>query len=455
MASVPNAKRRSKREPSAREEAIRHLIRIDKTGAFVGLGRGGAPESFDMRHERAVTEYVAGVTRWRRWLDFLIQHFYKGKAAKMELALRQVLRLALYDLLVLETPPHAALNEAVGLAKRLVRPRAGALVNGILRAVLRQQASLPIPNSGNRIDDLATLHSHPTWMVKRWIDRLGEEDAIRLLHWNNARPDYSLRVNTLQKTTEQLQRQLDHLEIPWEESVFLDEFVRVRKLQAVLRGNLINENWCAVQDESSGLIVRLLDPIPGSTMIDACAAPGGKTLFAAERMQNSGHILAYDIHDGRLNRLTSMVELRGVTSVRTEAVDLRELAQRDDAPLADFVLLDAPCSGLGVLAKRADLRWNRSPEDLHRLGALQDELLNAASNLVRPGGVLVYSTCTIAPEENQHRVEAFLARSSSFQLESGLDRLPPQVVTPEGFLITLPHQHRMDGVFGARLRRIS
>ena len=407
----------------------------------------------DARERRQAREYVAGVTRWRRWLDFLLAQFYRGDVAAMEPVLRQILRVGLYDVLFLRTPPHAALNEAVELAKRLVRPGAGRLVNGVLRSVLRRQGDLPKPDTGDAARDLAIRHAHPTWMVRRWLARFGPEETLALLEWNNARPVYGLRANPLQTSAEAFREGLTKEGVAWEPSPYLDDFVRVPQLQGVIRSEMLPKGRWAVQDESAGLVVRLLDPQPGETVLDVCAAPGGKALYAAQRMENRGRLLASDVHAGRLELVRHGAKEADVSIIETSEADVRDLAARDDPPQGDRVLLDAPCSGLGVLAKRADLRWRRTSEEIGELTRLQDDLLDAAARLVRSGGLLVYGTCTIEPEENAERVEAFLARHPDFALETAKGLVPDAMVTPEGYYATLPHRHGVDGAFGARLRR--
>ena len=451
QAKIQNLKSRI---PNARQRAVEQLNRIDIGGAFVGLvGEEDFAEVIDARAERQAMDYIAGVTRWRRYLDFIIRRFYKGKFKKMEPALKQILRVGLYDVLMLETPPHAALNEAVDLAKRMVRPGAGGLVNGLLRSVVRQKDHLPVPDTGDPADDLAIRHSHPTWIAQRWLSRFGLDETEALLRYNNTRPLYGLRPTIFKISPGDFKRMLDEAAVEWEASAYLDDFVRVRRLQAVLRAGWIAEGLCAVQDESAGLVVRLLDPQPGETLVDACAAPGGKALYAAARMRNQGRLVAVDIHPGRLRLVETAAAAQGITILQSRAADLRDFTRPDDRPQADRVLLDAPCSGLGVLAKRADLRWHRAAEEIAALTTLQDQLLDAAARLVRPGGLLVYSTCTIEPEENQQRVEAFLERHAAFRSEPATGFVPEAVVTSEGYLATLPHRHHVDGAFGARLRR--
>jgi 16S rRNA (cytosine967-C5)-methyltransferase len=438
-------------DPTARTIALDRLLLIETEGAYVGHLGGG--ETDDAREQRQASEYVAGVTRQRRWLDFLLAHYYHGDLAQMEPALRQVLRLGLYDVLFLHTPPHAAVHEAVELAKRRVRPKAGALVNGVLRAVLRGLADLPEPDTGDAVRDLAIRTSHPTWIARRWLARYGEAGARALLDLANARPTYALRVNTLRTSPEAFRALLDDFDADWEPSAFLDDFVRVEQLQPVLRAGLLDEGLCAVQDEAAALVVRVLDPQPGETVLDVAAAPGGKALYAAIRMRDAGRVLAFDVHPARAELVREAAAAHGLASVEVDVADLRELAERPDRPAGDRVLLDVPCSGLGVLAKRADLRWRRTPDEIAELVGLQDELLDAATTLVRPAGLLVYSTCTTEPEENAERVEAFLARHPEFALERADGFVPAEFVTGEGYFAALPHLHGTDGAFAARLRR--
>ena len=439
---------------SNRQAALQQLERIERDQAYVGQLTTDVGGALDARGRRQVKEYVAGITRWRRRIDFVLASFYHGDFESMERSLQIILRIGLYDLLFLRTPTHAAVHENVELAKQEVRPGAAGLVNGILRSVDRRREALPEPDTGDSAEDLAIRESHPTWMVRRWGERYGLDATRELLAWNNQRPVYGLRVNTLATSVDAFQQQLDVHDVPWASSPYLDDFVRVQRLQSIIEAGWLDAGQVAVQDESAGLIGRMLDPQPGETIIDACAAPGGKSLYAAIRMQGEGAIHAVDVNEARTKLVMEAAAAHGVESmVHSHVADFREWAKSSDAPQADRVLLDAPCSGLGVLAKRADLRWQRSPDDLNELTTLQDELFDAAAQRVRLGGLLVYSTCTIEPEENQQRVAAFLDRHPDFALESASGTVPDDVLADDGTLTTMPHEHRIDGAFAARLRR--
>ncbi|KAH9652337.1 SAM MT RSMB NOP domain-containing protein [Citrus sinensis] len=475
-----------------RVSAVR-LMRIQLGGAFADLlnkkGKGSGDnemgyvertlgfrtKDLDDRDLRLVTDIVGGTIRWRRYLDHLICSLCHDEKtfSSMEPLLLQILRIGFYEIVKLDMPPYAVVDENVRLAKVSLRPGAGNLVNGILRklVLLKENNSLPLPklegNDRAQARALATIYSHPVWMVRRWTKYLGQEEAIKLMVWNNSDPSFSLRANSRKGVTRaDLVMQLNLLKVPHELSLHLDEFIRVKTgLQNVIQAGLLKEGLCAVQDESAGLVVAVVDPQPGQSIVDCCAAPGGKTLYMASCLSGQGLVYAIDINKGRLRILNETAKLHQVNSViRTIHADLRTFADNSTVK-CDKVLLDAPCSGLGVLSKRADLRWNRRLEDMEELKILQDELLDAASLLVKPGGVLVYSTCSIDPEENEERVEAFLLRhpvrslalymckSVEFSIDPADGLVPSDFVTKHGFFFSDPIKHSLDGAFAARLVR--
>lgn len=466
--------------PHRAVSAVR-LMRIELGGAFADLlnerGKGSGENEMgyvertlgfrtrelDDRDLRLVTDVVGGTIRWRRFLDHLIVSLCHDQSTfrHMEPLLLQILRIGMYEIVKLDMPPYAVVDENVRLAKVALRPGAGNMVNGILRKLvqLKESDALPLPKLEG--DDraqaraLATLYSHPVWMVRRWTKYFGREEAIKLMVWNNSEPSYSLRANTGKGVTRaDLVKHLDMLEVPYELSLNMEDFVRIKTgMQIIIRAGLLKEGTCAVQDESAGLVVSLLDPQPSDCIIDCCAAPGGKTLYMASCLSGQGMISAIDVNRGRLRILQETAKVHQVDGVITTVhADLRDFAGNN--PLkANKVLLDAPCSGLGVLSKRADLRWNKNLEDLEELKELQNELLDAASRLVKPGGVLVYSTCSIDPEENEERVTAFLLRHPEFSIDPADKYVPGEFVTERGFYFSNPVKHSLDGAFAARLLR--
>ncbi|KAM0941702.1 putative 16S rRNA (cytosine(967)-C(5))-methyltransferase [Dioscorea sansibarensis] len=466
--------------PHRAVSAVR-LLRIEQGGAFAGLlsdkGRAAAENEMayvertlgfrtrdlEDRDLRLVTDIVGGAVRWRRLLDHLILSLCHDERTfrEMEPLLLQILRMGFFEIVKLAVPPYAVVDENVRLAKVALRPGAGNMVNGILRklVLLKETNSLPLPkvegDARAKARALAVIYSHPVWMVRRWTNFLGQEEAIKLMNWNNGDPRFCLRVNTSRGYTRtDLVGKLEMLKVPHEPSPCMDDFVRVQMgLQTVIQAGLLREGVCSVQDESAGWVVSVVDPQPGETILDCCAAPGGKTLYMASRLRGQGMIVAIDVNKGRLRILKETSKLHNLDGVITAIhSDLRLYSEKTNLKF-DKVLLDSPCSGLGVLSKRADLRWNRSLEDLEQLVDLQDELLHAASRLVKPGGILVYSTCSIDPEENEERIVMFLRRHPEFAIDP-IDRfVPPDFTTKEGFYLSNPVKHSIDGSFAARLVR--
>nr|XP_011461882.1 PREDICTED: probable 28S rRNA (cytosine-C(5))-methyltransferase isoform X2 [Fragaria vesca subsp. vesca] len=446
--------------PHRAVSAVR-LMRIEMGGAFADLlnerGKGSGENEMgyvertlgfrtrdlEDRDLRLVTDIVGGTIRWKRYLDHLISSICRdaNTFSRMEPLLLQILRIGFYEIVKLNMPPYAVVDENVRLAKIALRHGAGNMVNGILRklVLLKESNSLPLPkvegDDRTQARALATLYSHPVWMVRRWTKHLGQEETIRLMTWNNSDPSFSLRANSGKGISR------------------ADLVTKLNLLKIVIQAGLLKEGLCSVQDESAGLVVSVVDPQQGESIIDCCAAPGGKTLYMASLLSGQGMVYAIDINEGRLRILKETAKLHQVDGVITTIhADMRSYADNNTMK-CDKVLLDAPCSGLGVLSKRADLRWNRRLEDMEELKNLQDQLLDAATQLVKPGGVLVYSTCSIDPEENEERIAAFLLRHPYFCVDPADKYVPSEFVTEHGFYSSNPVKHSLDGAFAARLSR--
>lgn len=396
-------------------------------------------------------EYVQGILRRKSYLDFIISHYSAVSVDEMNRTFKNILRIGLYDLLFMDgTPDYAAVNEAVELAKTMGGSRSGDLMNAILRRVQRDMPNLPRPDFEDRTRLIATTFSHPEWLVKRWVERFGEREAFRLMQHNNQHPSYYLRMNGMKTSDKNFRLRLSKADIEFEESDWLPGYFKLKSLHKIRTKGWFQKGFAQVQDIAAGFAPTILDPQPGEKVYDLCAAPGTKTIMLCDLMENKGSILAVDISADRIAMIADNVTNYGADIVKVQRADITT----ERFKLVDAVLLDAPCTGTGVLAKRADLRWRRTEADLEEFTQKQDELLDAAANMVTRGGRLVYSTCSIEPEENMGRIRKFLEEYDNFELENLEDYLPEEILAEDGKSYqTLPHVHDCDGHFGVLLRR--
>ncbi len=433
--------------------AVKILNRVERTDSYLDklLDHEFRSDEINDLDKGLLNEIVHGVLRWQLKLDWVITGFFHGNYPKSDVNLRNALRVALYQILFLErVPPSAAVNEAVEMIKRIRGQKSADLVNGVLRTITRNVSGIRYPVlDEDPIHYLSVIYSHPQWIVRRWVERYGIENTEKLLAANNERPLLTLRVNTLRSTLEDITSVLDTAHIQYTRSPYLHSFLRVSGLGNVGNHPAFREGKFSVQDESAGLVCQLVSPQPGERIIDLCAAPGGKTTCLAELMHDEGEIIAIDKFDVKLRMIKSTTDRLGISIVTTEEAD----AATYDGHPADKVLLDAPCSGLGVLMKKPDIKWKREPEDIAKLIGIQDKLLHNAARLVKPGGVLVYSTCTMEPEENIDRIRRFCEIHPEFTIEDAKKYVPGNVVNSKGWIETLPSVHGVDGSFAVRLVR--
>jgi 16S rRNA (cytosine967-C5)-methyltransferase len=438
-----------------RGTAVKILNRVERSDAYLDRVLETEMRNTDMNEldKGLMNEIVTGVVRWQMKIDWVLTGFFHGNFTKAETNIKNALRVALYQILFLDKVPHsAAVNESVEFIKRLRGQKVADLVNGVLRNILRNLDNIRYPDvKENKIQHLAVVESHPTWMVKRWINRFGYDEAKKLLVANNERPDLTLRVNRLKIDFNYFLSQLEQHQIQFTRSEYLDFFVRVKHMAGIGGSDMFRLGFFVVQDESAGLVVRLLDPKPGDRVIDLCSAPGGKTTFIGELMKNVGEIVAVDRYETRLNLVKNACQRLGIANAHYIAADAVTV---QTAP-AERVLVDAPCSGLGVLAKKPDAKWKREPEDLVNLVQTQRAILENAAKHVKPEGVLVYSTCTTEPEENFDVIKSFLTDHPEFSIEAAGQFVDSRVVSADGYIETFPHRNAMDGSFAIRLKKAS
>jgi 16S rRNA (cytosine967-C5)-methyltransferase len=449
---------------AARRAALEILKRLDKGQRTLDQVLSGpdAPFPHDMaRVDRNLANAIVyGVLRWRRRLDWVVQQHASRRLSDIDSGIRNILRLALFQILFLDrVPDFAAVDTAVELAKREGSVKTGRFVNAVLRSVLRSSAVEPLAYlSGKPTEALAVSESFPDWLIHRWVKRFGMEEATRLCKAVNRIPPLTIRANTLKTSREELERRL----IPQVEDISPTPHAPhglrlVRPKAAVDQLYGFREGWFQVQDEAAQLAGHLLCPQPGERVLDACAGMGGKTGHLAQLMENRGEIVAADKDAGKLEKLGLQMERLGVANVKTCRIDFDKPENREPIALFDRILLDAPCSGTGVIRRNPDIKWANEKGDLDRFAGRQLSYLSALAQRLSSGGVLVYAVCSMEPEETWDVIEKFLKNRPEFAMVTGVSEAGAvrmeDPLDPRGFFSALPHVHEMDGFFAVRLRR--
>lgn len=433
------------------------LLRAEEQGSYVNLYLQTrlAGSDLDPKGKALVTEIANGVTRWRLYLDWAISQFCRTPLDELPAIPRNILRIGAYQILFMRSVPDpVACSAAVELAKALSHPGMVALVNAILRRLAENKENIPLPDREKEpVKHLAVKYSHPEWLVERWLKEWGWEETEALLRANNEPPPLTLRVNTLKVSVEEFLRMLEERGVEAEPCRFAPDGVVVKGGEKAEALKLVRKGLAYAQDESTMLVTHVLSPKPGEKVLDDCAAPGGKTSHIGALMQNRGEILAMDVHEQRLRLVQKTCKRIGVDIVRLVPADGRS-AWLFLNEKVDKVLVDVPCSGTGTLRRRADARWRKSPELIREMAGLQYELLRGVAPLVKVGGVIVYSTCSLEREEDEEVVGRFLERHPEFEPEDARRYLPRPVPDCEaefGAIRLFPHRHGTDGAFIARL----
>lgn len=434
--------------------AVKILNRVDRTDAYLDkLLDIEIKNSNLVGSDKALLfEIVHGVTRWEGRIDWILTGFYKGQFSKTIPNVKNALRVALYQILFLEkVPDYAAVNEAVEFVKKLQGQAAADLTNAILRNIIRNKEGIRYPNPDEDVNAyLSAYYSHPSWLVKRWLNRFGRDETEKLLVANNNKPSLTLRVNNLVTNPAELKSLLNSVDLKFTEGKYLKEFIKMNSLTNITDWEYFTKGYFSVQDESTGFPIKLLNVMQGMRVLDLCAAPGGKTGYIADEMRNTGEIVALDKFESRLKILEKNLTRLKVSNVITKTIDAFDYV--DEAGF-DRVLIDAPCSGLGTLTKKPDLKWKRDLGDIRKIVNIQYELLKKGASLVKENGYVVYSTCTIEPEENYELIKKFLAENVNFSIVKDSSLIPKTVIDENGCVATLPHVHGIDGSFSAKLIR--
>ncbi len=437
---------------NVRDAALSILLAVDKNQAYSNLllNETIKRHKIEAKDRALLTELTYGTLQHKMTLDYYLEPFIRGS---IDHWVRWLLRISLYQMQYLtRIPAHAAVNEAVEIAKRRGHRGIASTVNGILRSVLRQGVP-SINDIENPIERLAIETSHPIWLVQRFVNNYGLELATGMLHENNVPPIQTVRVNTTKVTVEQAVAELEEEGLTAKQSDVIPECLHVTNGQPA-RTNAFKEGHITIQDESSMIPANVLKPSPGMRVLDMCAAPGGKTTHLAEIMKNEGSILATDLHPHKLDLIDHNTERLGLDIIETAPIDGRKAPEFLQAESYDAILVDAPCSGLGVMRRKPDIKYTKREEDLENLQTIQLALLDAATKVLKIKGKLVYSTCTVDKQENEGTVNAFLAahpEMEAIQLES----LPTKLAEKQanGMLQVFPQDFGSDGFFVAAFRK--
>jgi 16S rRNA (cytosine967-C5)-methyltransferase len=441
-----------------RRLALDLLCRIETVGVFADLEMSRLVKSTGLSSQaRAfLRELVYGVLRWQARLDWLLGHCSNRRLETLTPPIRNLLRLGAYQLCMMDhIPSYAAVSETVQLAKQVGHAGVVAFINAVLRALERQRQAILLPEQETDLMGYLTItEAHPRWLIDRWLQREGAARTVMMCQANNRVPSLVVRTNRLRATRQRLIESLASQGCQVEPCHFAPDGIRLISHPPLEQLRSYTQGWFTVQDEAAMLCGYLLDPQPGERVLDACAAPGGKASQAAELMGDSGEVMCLDQSHRRLLRAARNYHRLGLQSLRLVAADATTVGFRC---AFDCILVDAPCSGLGVLRRHPEAKWRKGPELISSMVTLQQAILHYVSRFLRPGGSLVYTTCSTEPEENQQVVQAFLDTHRDYQLDAATAYLPAaahRFAESGTWFQTWPGPQGMDGFFGARLRRL-
>jgi 16S rRNA (cytosine967-C5)-methyltransferase len=444
----------SEKKYNVREMALHVLHSADTKKSFSDklLESLFSRSNLDKRDKDFLTMLVKGTLRRRGTIDWVLDRYIQGGVAGVPAWARNALRLGAFQILYMDrVPPSAATNESVNLVSKYGNKALAGLTNAVLRKCAADKDNIRFPDrSDDPVESISIEHSHPKWLVKRWVARLGVEETAALCAANNDISHVDLRANLLKTTPARVAEALENQGLDVERGRLNPQILRVRGEISVVNMDGFRRGFFTIQDESESLVSLLLAPHPGERALDLCAAPGGKASHIYELMKGIGVVVAVDISPGRIRSLAGAISRLGCEGVLPVVADGREFAS-----LVPFhkVLVDAPCSGLGVLGKKADARWRKTPDSFEFLSALQFSLLMSGADHVAKGGALVYSVCTTEPEETDEVARKFLEQRPDFVQEDAGGLLPADVVERNGTMRTYPHRHGIDGAFAVRFIR--
>lgn len=440
---------------SARELALNILIDIYENQAFSNIAiKRHLKDKLNSQEENLVREIVYGVLENEIYIDYIISKASSIRLKKIHSTMLIILRMGIYQLVFMDKiPPSAAVNESVKLAKRHGHKGSIGFVNGVLRSISRDKDKFMQIDVKNKVDYISIKYSHPRWIVERWVKEFGEEFTEKLCIENNNKPELNIRVNTLKTTKENLIKKLQEQGMIIRQSKYSNDSLIIENPTRITETKEFLLGYFIIQDESSALVGQIMDPRPKSVVVDICSAPGGKATHMAQIMNNEGRILSRDIHDHKLKLIEENASRLGINIIETAEGDA---TKKDESlvNIADYCLVDAPCSGFGLIRRKPEIKWNRKESDINELVNIQYNILNNVKDYLKVGGVLIYSTCTIENDENINLVNKFLEENENFKLVNIEDKINNKKdisTLKDGYIQLYPHIHGTDGFYIAKM----
>jgi len=436
---------------NCRELAVKILDRVLNEGAYsnIILSKELNESELNDKDKSLLTEIVYGVLRRRKTLDIIISNFVKD-IKLMNKDTLNILRVAIYQMNFLDKiPSYAACNEAVEEAKQISEGDSK-LVNGILRNFTKNPDDIEVP--GNKIDEYAYKFSFEPWMIRLLIKQYGEPISKKIMSGLNAIPQVSVRVNEIKADYDEAFEELEALEYEVEEGAVCPEAISIKGGKSIENNPLFNEGKITVQDESAMIIAPLLELEEGMTVIDLCSAPGGKTTHIAEILQNTGKVLAFDLHESKLGLIRENCERLGLTNVEVNTNDATKL-NPELIGCSDRILLDVPCSGIGIIRKKPEIKWNKTRNDLKNVIPVQRDIMENAWMYLKNGGIMIYSTCTLNKEENEENIEWFVSKHKDCSVKKIFVGKQDNLVYNRNGSLTIMPNESMDGFFVAKLEK--
>ena len=393
-----------------------------------------------------ITSLTKGVIRFKSALDLDIENSLHGNINSLSDTALNILRIGVYQIRHMDgVPNYAAVSTSVEISKR-IDPNISKLLNAVLRQTIRTDP-LNIQERSTFDSTSFKYFSHPKWLMEKWIKDFGKEEAYDLINWNNEIPNFWVRINNQLLSTHTFIDFLEEQKIKHEQFTEMNTYFKVSDLQTIINSEMFKKGMIYVQNPSSGLVVKLLDPSEGDTIVDACSAPGGKTTHMSELMKKNGNIIACDNNSTRFETLKKTIKRMNATNVKLILTDMVESKSIE----CDKILIDAPCTGTGAIAKHPDIKWRRKKTDLEEMQGLQKRILTSASKHLKKNGVLVYGTCSLEKEENWHVIDDFLSKHPNFTIQNANKFISSEFVDEKGAVFTYPPRHKIDGGFAVRL----